>query len=395
VNETSSVRPKPPANPPFVHRALGQAQIVAVAAENPFPGTDYQWSWIFNALPSRNWLWYQRHGVSYQANNDHFWSFLIPGIGSAPVLTFLALISVFAVVVGPLNYYLLHRRKRLYLLPVTVPLGAMLVTAGLFLYATLADGLGVRARVRSLTEIDQHRQQAVSWSRQSYYAGLAPSQGLVYSAEAAVYPIDYRPVSRFGVENASREMIWGEQQHLARGYFPSRTVSQMLVVEPRTTNVGLRVEDSGGDGPPRVTNELGVAVTRMLLCDGRGKHYTANQVASGAVATLAEASLKDESAEWRAILGQHRPTYPEGFNPAQLENVTDIFGNPFRFQSGMPEPSMDVNLMEVSIRRALGSDFQWMQPGTYVVMTSRPPYVSLGVTAAEEVGGFHLILGKW
>ena len=103
---------------------------------------------------------------------------LIPGVGSAPVNSFLVLISLFVVAIGPVNYFLLQRQRKLYLLLITVPLGAGVVTSALFIYALVSDGLGVRARARSLTRIDQTSGRTVSWSRQSYYAGLAPSAGM-------------------------------------------------------------------------------------------------------------------------------------------------------------------------------------------------------------------------
>ena len=102
----------------------------------------------------------------------------MPGIGLTPVGSFLVLIALFVVLIGPVNYYLLRRWRRLYLLLVTVPAGAALRDAALFAYALICDGLGVRVRVRGLIEIDQRVGRTVSWSRQSYYAGLAPSQGL-------------------------------------------------------------------------------------------------------------------------------------------------------------------------------------------------------------------------
>ena len=142
---SARVKLRPANKEPFLLRSVGQTQLVAIAAENPFPGTERDWNWVFNSVPSSRWLWYQRHGISNRQDNDEFWNFLIPGIGRAPVFSFLALITLFAIAIGPVNYYLLRRGDRLSWMLVTVPAGAGLVTVGLFSYATLADGLGVRA----------------------------------------------------------------------------------------------------------------------------------------------------------------------------------------------------------------------------------------------------------
>ena len=73
--------PATPKKPLFVSRPFGQGRLVAIAAENPFPGNEYEWNWIFNSIPSRYWLNYQRQGVSQYQDNMQFWAFLVEGIG--------------------------------------------------------------------------------------------------------------------------------------------------------------------------------------------------------------------------------------------------------------------------------------------------------------------------
>ena len=110
-----------------------------------------QHDWILASLGEIRWQWYRRHGLSQVRMNDGFWDFLIPGVGAAPVKAFLCIISAFVLAIGPLNYWLLRKWNRLYLLLITVPAGAAVVTGSLFLYAVLSDGFGTRVRLRSLT----------------------------------------------------------------------------------------------------------------------------------------------------------------------------------------------------------------------------------------------------
>ena len=166
-----------PKQTPFALRSIGLGKLVAIAADDPFPGDPTDWIWVFNCIPRNHWMWYERHGFSLHRENDDYWSFLIPGVGTAPVVSFLLLVSLFAVLIGPVNYLLLNRARRLYMLLLTVPAGAAIVTGSLFLYALMTDGLSVRLRARSFTELDQRTGRAVAWSRQSYYAALAPSRG--------------------------------------------------------------------------------------------------------------------------------------------------------------------------------------------------------------------------
>ena len=82
-----------------------------------------------------------------------------------------------------------------------------------------------------------------TWSRQSYYAGLAPSGGLSFPQDALVFPIEFMPAAFRSVFAGSRRVQqWeGDQVHYRVGYFPSRTTVQFAVAWAGQTERGLRV----------------------------------------------------------------------------------------------------------------------------------------------------------
>ena len=118
--------------------------VVALASEQPFPGTAGDWRWVLDSMGDSRWHWYERHGLSLKRENPDYWNFLIPGVGVAPVTQFCVLITVFVIGIGPVNYWLLRRRRQLHLLLLTIPASAAAVTLLLFAYALMADGLDVR-----------------------------------------------------------------------------------------------------------------------------------------------------------------------------------------------------------------------------------------------------------
>jgi hypothetical protein len=387
--------PSPPKKSPFVVRRAGQGHLVAIATETPFPGTDYGWNWIFNSIPSRNWLPYQRHGVSHYQENMQFWNFLVEGIGRAPVKTFLAMITLFAIVIGPVNYFALHRRGRLYLLLVTVPIGAMLVSGGLFLFAMVGDGLGTRVRLRSYTELDQNEKKSLSWSRQTYYAGFAPSRGLLFPTEAAIYPVEHRPTSYSGIENTRRELAWTDQQNLMAGYFSSRTMSQFVVVEPQSTAASVQVAESSGS-PPEVTNAFGVEIDGLVLRDSQGELFEVDKLAAGQTMTATKIDEGDVAAKWRNRYRATRPAYPEAFDQQGLDDVTQFFSSrSWRFPSNLAPPVFETSVMETGIREALDKDFQMLSRRSFVAILSRSPFVSIGVESVSHESGFHVVVGRW
>ena len=168
--------------------------------------------------------WAMRHGNKPDEANVEFNNWLIPGVGVAPVGQFQFLISLFVLVIGPLNYWWLKRRKKLPMLLATVPAAAAVVTLLLLSFGVLADGLGVRVRARSLTMLDQTAGEAATWARLSYYAGINPRDGLALPRDTVVYPI---------MSTWARARSW-------RGATPQRTI-----------DVGRRAAADAAAGSPR------------------------------------------------------------------------------------------------------------------------------------------------
>ncbi len=161
--------------------------------------------------------WDTRHGLIPDSSNPEFGKLLVPGVGRAPVIEFEVLITLVVVLLGPFNYWILKRYKRLQLLVLTVPLAAGIATAGLFAYAIVSDGFTTTVRVRSYTTLDQRTGEAACWARLSYYAGLAPGQGLTMPADVVAYPV----LPNWGSENgsANRLMVWNEtESKLTQGW---------------------------------------------------------------------------------------------------------------------------------------------------------------------------------
>jgi hypothetical protein len=186
---------------------------------------------MFNEIRADNWMWYQRHGMSLNRENPDYWNLIIPGVGRAPVGSYLVLITLFVIVIGPVNYFWLRKWKRLYLLLVTVPLGAALVTLALMNYALLTDGLGVRVRVRSYTHLDQRRMAGRFVVAAIVLCGLGPVARAAIPRDGGV--LSDRAVSD-GRSDAARRwppVVWDEGQHLTAGYVTSRATTQLLVVQ--------------------------------------------------------------------------------------------------------------------------------------------------------------------
>ena len=104
--------------------------VVAIASDKPFTAPAAQWQWMFNTITPARWRWRFRQGLSLDFDNPSFDNFLIGDVGLPPVQPYRVLITLFVVLIGPLNYWFLRRHGRLHLLLFTVPAAALVATAG-------------------------------------------------------------------------------------------------------------------------------------------------------------------------------------------------------------------------------------------------------------------------
>lgn len=397
--------------PPFAIHKHGLGHVVAMTSSSPLTSPPTSMAWLLNQLDPRNWMNYQRQGISFTRRNSDFMNFLIEGTGRVPVWSFLVLITGFVVVIGPVNYILLKRWRRLFLLLVTVPLGAAIITFSLFSYALISDGLGVRVRARSFTRLDQRTGMAATWARQSYYAGLAPSGGLRFPPNTAVYPIDERP---WGGGNRQRELAWGDEvQQLRSGYISSRQTCQFLVIKADKSELKL-VFESSNNSQPRVRNELGVDIDQLLVRDQEGKYLVLAGLKSGATGQLDLPTVPDkpETAVNESFASAIKPfsqAYNERRPAAPLGYEADnYYGGLFGFtpgarrnyymndyDRGLAAPTFSVSILERELQRNANTSSVEMSPGTYVALLKSSPDMPLGYHRSQERGSFHLLEGRW
>jgi hypothetical protein len=358
-------------------------------------------SWLVNQLEPRNYMGYQRTGVSYRRHNGDYMTFLVPGTGLVPVWSFMVLISAFVIVIGPINYMLLKQSRRLFMLLVTVPLGAAVITCSLFAYAVVSDGLGVRVRARSYTGIDQRTGQMASWSRQSYYAGLAPSGGLTFPADAAVYPIDEHPITRGG--GRQRMLVWNDdQQQLRRGYMSSRQTAQFMVLCAGHTQRRLVFQPPQNGAGARVVNELGTPIEHLILRDKDGAYYKGEDIAADAEAALAAETYDKCISPISVRFNQCAMNWPEGYNDNQAGGgLWGFTARPWDWQynngnnAGILPPSYTASILERELQRTSTYNTREMEKGTYVALVASSPEVPLGYARVKQQASLHIIEGRW
>jgi hypothetical protein len=383
VSESSSV----PA-PLFQLRGFELGHVLAFSADDAI-GDPAQLAWALCSLEPHHWSWSMRHGFSLRRDNSDYWSWRIPGVGVPPVKTFLALITLFALVIGPVNYVFLSRRKRLTLLMVSVPVGGVLATVTLLLFAIISDGLGARVRTRSLTMLDQQQGQAVTWSRQTYYCGLTPSSGLVWSDNVTAYPINFITEVPGQQRGAPPTVNWTSGQSLRGNFIRPREMQQYMVIESGANTARLDIDAA----EKRVINELGGEIS-MLLVNSGDAHLLARDIGQGQTGRLEEiagvavtkaVTEMFSSGDEDPVSGM--PYYAPGMSRYRYGYFRSVDAN-------LPQPTLKMSVLNRHLN-ALGLGQLDLPAGSYLAVVRNPSWLPVGVADAEREACFDVVFGRY
>jgi len=348
--------------------------------------------------------WESRHGMTPDSANSDFADWLAPGVGLAPVTEFRVLITVFVLAIGPLNFWLLKRTNRRHLLILTVPLMALALTCGLFVYAMLSDGLSTTVRVRSYTTLDQRTGKAACWARMSYYASLAPQSGLTLPDDITLYPIipGWNEAGNGAFLGTNRSLAWtGDRQQLSGDWLLSRVPMQYLSVRARKSPHRLNLQPD--DESMQATNELGTRIDFVAAVDEAGRVFIGDSIADRASVVLDPTTHDEAIRRLRRLVADNEPVTP----PALAEDPTGFSRRQrrrqrrmFRTQFGLDYSTgrLGDNLQSAAID-ALAGDFgatvSELPRRTYFAVTDTGPEVELGIADAEEEASFHVLVGNW
>jgi len=376
-------------------RSHGFGHVVAID-KNPFPGDSDTWKGVLNAFPNNRLSWVNRQGMSRVRENSGFWYFLVPGVGTAPVTSFQVLITLFVIVIGPVNYLSLRAMGRLNLLIFTVPTGAIGITLFLMVYAILSDGVSTRTRIRSVTLLDQTGGQGATWSRQSYYAGLASTSGMTYPADTAVYEYEQYPMLEYG---GQKKLEWTDEgQNLRGGYFRSRVTHQYLVVRPFETSLKLAVTETA-DGL-KVENQLGTQLKYLIITDSNGTQFFGQDLGEGAAMQLQPATT-DHLGLLRDVLANSAMELPEGFDQrtynrrtSQNRQYSNYYYNTILEHSTI-SPTFGTSSMELSLFQARNNKFTLDGSKNYFAIVDHFSETPLGIEAEPGEKSLSVIQGSW
>jgi hypothetical protein len=221
-------------------------------------------------------------GIGYV---QHGWTgiddFSVAGVGQPPWMLFLVLITLFALLVGPVAFGILKRNGRPHLLLAVVPGIAAVITIGIVTYSVIQDGLGFRTSRISVTWLDTRNQVALVQTSQAIYAGLAPGRFQV-KPDMAVYDNSLTDRLRAGQLRIQRD---DQTQTLSGGRIMARTKHQMTTFDVTRHTGTVRVSAAPDGSRWEVVNELGYPVDLLIIRTPLGVMWV-EDLAEGATGQL-------------------------------------------------------------------------------------------------------------
>lgn len=236
-----------------------------------------------------------RRGVDPILGDSRHRRWLIPGVAQPPVYTFIGILTLFVILVGPIAYRWTTRSHRSHLMFLIAPVLALLTTTLMFSYSIVADGFGTLTRVRQLTWIDGASGDAFERSRVTLFAGISPTEGLTFDAESEIYPYPggetaWEDIDRRVNDVRQRVIIEGGIQRWTPSFLPSRSQTQFIENRIRQQLGSLQLGsltpfDSGGKSDNQttvdLTSTLDFELRSVVVRSADGRYWHATRLPAG------------------------------------------------------------------------------------------------------------------
>ena len=253
-----------------------------------------------------------RRGVDPMIGDSRFRNWLIPGVAQPPVYTFIGLLTVFVILVGPIAYRQTARHHRSHLMFLIAPLLALITTVMMFAYGIISDGFGTMARIRQLTIVDGVSKSGAERIRSTYFAGVRPADGLRFgsSDEVMAYPetrgITWSDHLTDSPQTIGKIIISENAQRFDSSFLPSRNQKQFVVHRP-VPDIGSLQVDVAADGSVMLGNGFDFPLRRIVVRRSNKEYLTADLIRPGSTSKAIAPEAKAVSKKLGSLYNDFRP----------------------------------------------------------------------------------------
>lgn len=413
--------------------------VVFLGRQNDEPIERLQWT---SALDLIGWRRSRlvRSGVDPILGSQRFFQWVIPGVSQPPVYTFMGLLGIFVILVGPVAYRKTAKTGRAYLMFAIAPVLAITTTIAMLGYSVIADGFGIQVRSRQITWVDGTSGEAFTRIRSTYFAGIQPATGLAFPPDASVtlFPDNQdrswesRVDDRF--ETRGTAIATDSKLRLNREFLPSRQQRQFVIErpaphwgrivvlpnpeteadaqskrqvsqqqpseKPRPQIAGQPGQEEPLTGPEsiRVRSEATVPLYELILCDAGQRYYVLDELHAGATASAQQISPNQASKrmgemykrQWLVSDAGQSQRKRSNFNPNSRSEVTDLIATELAGIEGPEKPAEGVFEYELQKRMQLQSN---LPAGSFLALTDLSQE-AIATEGAEVAASIHFVIGS-
>ncbi len=273
-----------------------------------------------------------------------------------PVRSLLALVIGFAILIGPVNIWILARRQKRMWLWWNVPLISFLTCLTVFAYSLLAEGVHTRSSQAVLTVLDESTHHAASLGSVYYYTPLSLPDGLRFSPDTEVS--DPEQLDNFWRRTGrAKSLDWTKDQHLTSGWVSPRIPANYAIRKSEIRRERLAIR-KGDDGTVTVVNGLGADLESVLVRSSDGSFWEGSNIPGGAEQKLTRKSDVKEV-----------PETPE------------------------PRRTLLARGLRYACQELRENPQRYLRPGEYVAVMKESPFLEQTVNGARDVGSLGIVFG--
>ncbi len=272
---------------------------------------------------------------------------------AVPVRGLFALMILFSFIIGPVNLFILNRRRKRIWLLWTVPALSSIFCLMVIGYMIVAEGWRGHSRVAGFTILDETEKRATTLGLAAYYSPMTPGDGLRFSEDTEIIVLGNQHPAYSG--NCAIDCTEG--QHLSRGFVAARVPSHFGLRKSEMRRERITVKKEGDSLV--IGNALGVDLQQLTLADANGILWTAGPVAAGATATM----KREEHLNRKAL-----PTL-------RLRNLMT-----------MPD-------WTTGIKNAIDQPHEFLGPNSYLAVVEESPFLETGLKDANQKPTRSVVLG--
>ena len=188
----------------------------------------------------------------------------------------------FALILGPINFIYLYKKRKQILVFITVPVLSILLCLFVVFYYQFFESKFLNIKKNSFIMLDENTNKAMILSNYALYSAKSRNNCLEFPNSAAVFPSDKGSYSYYDLGFGSIEI--DSMQRFTKNWIHAKNIEEFKIYD--IENVRDRIEFSG-ENDIRVLNGLSGDISKLVYKDYFGRLYTSTgEIKVGNSATL-------------------------------------------------------------------------------------------------------------